>query len=66
MLVGTLPADNPDLWLRSGVVVRNHANGRGFVRCRALLEVGACATHPEITTQLRCPVCTAPMICWNG
>ena len=40
----------------------NPRRGRMLVRCRARLGTEGCATHPEITTQLRCPVCTAPMI----
>ncbi len=33
-----------------------------LARCRALLGVEGCATHAEITTQLRCPVCSGPMV----
>jgi hypothetical protein len=33
-----------------------------LARCRALLGVEGCTTHPDITTQLRCPVCTGPML----
>jgi hypothetical protein len=31
-------------------------------RCRALLGAEGCGTHPEITTQFRCPICTGPML----
>jgi hypothetical protein len=40
----------------------NRRRGRMLVRCCALLGAEGCATHPEITTQLRCPVCTGPML----
>jgi len=40
----------------------NHRRGSLLARCRALLGVEGCATHAEITTQLRCPVCTGPMV----
>jgi hypothetical protein len=32
-----------------------------LARCRTLLGADY-ATHPEITVQLRCPVCTGPML----
>ena len=40
----------------------NRRRGRMLSRCRALLGAEGCGTHPEITTQLRCPVCTGPML----
>ncbi len=40
----------------------NRRRGSMLARCRALLGADDCATHPEITAQLRCPVCTGPMI----
>jgi len=40
----------------------NRRRGTILVRCRALLGVDDCATDTEITTQLRCPVCTGPML----
>jgi len=40
----------------------NRRRGSMLSRCRALLGGEGCATHPEITPQLRCPVCTAPML----
>ena len=36
--------------------------GRMLARCRVLLGLEGCATDPEITPQLRCPVCTGPML----
>lgn len=33
-----------------------------LARCRALLGAEDCAIDSEITTQLRCPVCTGPML----
>jgi hypothetical protein len=40
----------------------NRRRGNMLARCRALLGVDDCATNTEITTQLRCPVCTGPML----
>jgi hypothetical protein len=40
----------------------NRRRGRMLARCRALLGADDYATHPEITAQLRCPVCTGPML----
>jgi hypothetical protein len=40
----------------------NRRRSRMLLRCRALLGANDCATDPEITTQLRCPVCCGPMI----
>ena len=40
----------------------NRRRGCMLTRCRALLGVEGCATHAEITTQLRCPVCSGPMV----
>jgi len=40
----------------------NRRRGIMLTRCRTLLGLEGCATYPEITTQLRCPVCTAPML----
>ena len=40
----------------------NRRRGRMLSRCRALLGPEGCGAHPEITTQLRCPVCTGPML----
>jgi hypothetical protein len=40
----------------------NRRRGNMLVRCRALLGADNCATDPEITTQLRCPVCCGPML----
>ena len=39
----------------------NRRRGVMLARCRVLLGVESCATYPEIT-QLRCPVCTGPML----
>ena len=39
----------------------NRRRGRMLSRCRALLGAEG-GTHPEINTQLRCPVCTGPML----
>jgi hypothetical protein len=33
-----------------------------LARCRALVDAGDYATHPEITAQLCCPVCTGSML----
>jgi hypothetical protein len=33
-----------------------------LARCRAVLGAWDCATNPEITTRVRCPVCTGPML----
>ena len=33
-----------------------------LARCRAVLGARDCATNPEITTQLRYPVCTGTML----
>lgn len=43
-------------------VLANRRRGNMLARCRALLGVDDCATNTEITTQLRCPVCTGPML----
>src|SRR3989442_8387808 len=40
----------------------NRRRGCMLARCRALLGVEGCPTHAEITTQLRCPVCSGPMV----
>jgi hypothetical protein len=40
----------------------NRRRGSMLVRCRALLGANHCATDPEITAQLRCPVCCGPML----
>ena len=40
----------------------NRRRGRMVVRCRALLGADDRATDPEITAQLRCPVCCGPML----
>jgi hypothetical protein len=40
----------------------NRRRGIMLARCRALLGLGDCATHAEITARLRCPVCCAPML----
>jgi len=40
----------------------NRRRGRMLSRCRTLLAAERCEAHPEITTQLRCPVCTGPML----
>ena len=40
----------------------NRRRGTMLVRCRALLGADDCATDPEITAQLRCPVCCGPML----
>ena len=40
----------------------NRRRGNMLARCRALLGVEGCTTHPDITTKLRCPVCTGPML----
>ena len=40
----------------------NRRRGRMLVRCRALLGADNCATDPEITAQMRCPVCCGPML----
>ena len=40
----------------------NPRRGSMLVRCRALFGAEGCGAHPEITTQLRCPVCTGPML----
>ena len=40
----------------------NRRRGSMLSRCRALLGGDDCATDPEITAQLRCPVCTGPML----
>jgi hypothetical protein len=40
----------------------NRRRGRMLARCRALLGVEGCTAHPDITIQLRCPVCTSPML----
>ena len=43
----------------------NRRRGIMLTRCRTLLGLEGCATYPEITTQLRCPVCTGPMLLVN-
>jgi hypothetical protein len=40
----------------------NRRRGNMLVRCRALLGADNCATDPEATAQLRCPVCCGPML----
>ena len=40
----------------------NRRRGRMLARCRALLGAEGRGAHPEITTQLRCPICTGPML----
>jgi methyladenine glycosylase/putative transposase len=43
-------------------LLANRRRGSMLVRCRALCGAEGCGTHPEITPQLRCPVCTGPML----
>jgi hypothetical protein len=40
----------------------NRKRGDALSRCRILLGGATCKSNPEITTQLRCPICTAPML----
>ena len=40
----------------------NRRRGRMLARCRALLGAEGCGAHLEIITQLRCPICTGPML----
>jgi hypothetical protein len=40
----------------------NRRRGNMLTRCRAVLGVDNCVTDTEITTELRCPVCTGPML----
>jgi hypothetical protein len=40
----------------------NRRRGSMLARCRVLLGADDCATDLEITAQLRCPVCTGPML----
>ena len=40
----------------------NRRCGSMLLRCRALFGAEGCETHPEITTQLRCPICTGRML----
>jgi len=40
----------------------NRRRGNMLARCRALLGVDDCATNTEITIQLRCSVCTGPVL----
>ena len=40
----------------------NRRRGRMLTRCRALLRAHDCETHAEITAQMRCPVCSGPMV----
>ena len=40
----------------------NRRRGSMLARCRVLLGADDCATHPEITAQLRCPLCSGPML----
>jgi hypothetical protein len=40
----------------------NRKRGDALSRCRILLGGAVCASNPEITTQLRCPICTGPML----
>jgi hypothetical protein len=40
----------------------NRRRSSMLARCRAVLGARDCAPTPEITTQLRCPVCTGPML----
>ena len=43
-------------------LLANRRRGNMLARCHALLGVYDSATDAEITTQLRCPVCTGPML----
>jgi hypothetical protein len=40
----------------------NRRRGEALARCRILLGATTCASDPEITTQLLCPVCAGPML----
>jgi hypothetical protein len=40
----------------------NRRRGSTLARCRALLGAHDCATYAEIVAQMRCPVCSGPMI----
>ena len=40
----------------------NRRRGEMLSRCRTLLGITDCANDPDITTQLRCPVCSGPML----
>ena len=40
----------------------NRRRGSSLLRCRALLGADDGATDPDITAQLRCPVCCGPML----
>jgi hypothetical protein len=40
----------------------NRKRGDALARCRIQLGGATCASNPEITTQLRCPLCAGPML----
>jgi hypothetical protein len=40
----------------------NRRRGDALSRCRLLLGGATCASDPETTTQLRCPICASPML----
>jgi hypothetical protein len=40
----------------------NRKRGDALSRCCILLGKTACKSDPEITTQLRCPLCAGPML----
>ncbi len=40
----------------------NRRRGSTLARCRALLGAHDCATYAEIIAQMRCPVCSGPML----
>jgi len=40
----------------------NRKRGDALSRCRILLGAAACASDPDMTAQLRCPVCAGPML----
>src|SRR6202166_4622029 len=40
----------------------NRRRGEALSRCRILLGAARCARDTQITTQLRCPICTGPML----
>ena len=40
----------------------NRRRGSTLARCRALLGAHDCATYAEIIAQMRCPVCSGPMV----
>jgi hypothetical protein len=43
-------------------VFANRRRGDALSRCRILLGAAPCASAPDTTTQLRCPVCAGPML----